>query len=275
MSTEPATVRGAVEKAEQAPAKPSLATVVRTAIENQSSSMRQVLPKDHDPERFARLVLTAVKATPKLMECFSTDQGRTSVLLSAMQLATVGLEPNTATQDAWLLPRKNGGVMECEMSIGYRGYLKLARRSGEIKSVYADVVRDKDEFEWSRGLDDTLRHVAYPVDAERGELRYAYAVVRYMNGGHDFVVLGKADVEKRREMSTSYKFAPRSSPWTIWPDEMWKKTALRVLAKTLPLTAEAASTLAGDESRLAMDDDGVIVTTATYADDEPAELMPG
>ena len=256
-------VRGAVEKAEQAAQSPSLATVVREAIEQQSNAMRMVLPKDHDPERFGRLVLTAVKATPKLMECFSTPQGRTSVLLSAMQLATVGLEPNTATQEAWLLPRKNKGVMECEASIGYRGLLKLARRSGEIKSVYAEVVREHDQFTWGRGLaDDELEF--RPADGDRGELTHAFAVVRYMNGGHDFVVLNRAQVEARRESSTSYKFAPNASPWTSHPESMWKKSALRELSKTMPLTSELSTVIAHDEAPLTMTDDGVI--QATYTD---------
>src|SRR5690606_162224 len=135
----------------QAPAQVSPATYVRQIIDRQSDAFRQVLPKHVEPDRFARLVLTAIRATPELMACFETQQGQTSVLLSAMQAAAIGVEPNTPTQEAWLLPRRNKGVWECQLSIGYRGMLKLARRSGTIKTIFAEVVRERDHFHWSRG----------------------------------------------------------------------------------------------------------------------------
>ena len=272
MSQEVATVRGAVARQEAATGPEPLAVVVRKAIEQQTTAMRAVLPKDHDPERFGRLVLTAVKAAPELMNCFTTDQGRTSVLLAAMQLATVGLEPNTALQEAWLLPRKNKGIWECQASYGYRGLLKLARRSGEIKTVFAGVVRENDDFHFARGIEaDEFRHVE--AENDRGEITHAYAIVRYVNGGNDFVVLNWAQLAARRAMSDSWKneSARPYSPWTKWPEEQCKKTALRVLSKTMPMSADVARAVENDERPLAVDD-GVIV--ATLIDPETPELEP-
>ena len=99
------------------------------------------------------------------------------------------------------MPRRNNGVDECQLMIEYRGLIKLARRSGEIKSIAANVVRAGDEFHYEYGLEhDVLRHV--PGDGT-GELQYAYAVARYMNGGVDFVVLSASQIEARRKVSPS------------------------------------------------------------------------
>ncbi len=243
------TVRGAVEAVDQAKAengngKPALATVVRQSIEAQSAAFSAVLPSTVDPDRFARLTLTAVKAAPDLIQCFATDEGRTSVLIAAMQAAAVGLEPNTPTQEAWILPRKEKGKQLAELQIGYRGYLKLARRSGQIKTVYANVVRDGDEFDWYYGLEaDHLEHK--PAPANTGALTHAYAVVRYTNGGYNFVVLDATEVEQRRAMSRSAK--SDYSPWNKWEAAMWRKSAIRALVPYMELQPEAARAVDNDD----------------------------
>lgn len=252
--------------------KPTVAEIIRRAIDTQTPAFKAILPQG-DAERFSRLVLTAVKATPKLMEAFGTTQGQTTVLLAAMQCAALGLEPNTPTQDAWLLPRKNKGVMECQLSIGYRGLLKLARRSGIVKSVRADVVREADEFHYEYGLDaDVLRHVPYKGDGDPGKLLYAYAVVRFTNGGSQFIVLNRREVEKRRAMSTAWQMSPDSSPWVKWEPEMWCKTAIRALVPYLELDTEANTAIERDERRLHVNDEGVIDVAD---DDSLGELGAG
>lgn len=243
----------------------STAQMVTAAINRQADAFRAVLPEHVDHERFARLVLTAVKATPKLMECFGTQQGEISVLLSAMQAAALGLEPNTPTQEAWLLPRnvKNAQgqwVAECELSIGYRGYMKLARRTGTITSIFAEVVRAKDRFEFSRGLyTDHMVHEVYDGpdagDDEQNPLVKCYAVARFTNGHAECRVTGRAEVLRRRAMSTSWsneKSRPYS-PWTKWTEAMWRKTAVRALIPYLDLSAEIMEAHTMDERPIGYD----------------------
>jgi recombination protein RecT len=272
------TVRQAVEKADsaavEAAARPSVATVVRQAIEAQSSAFRAVLPRHVDPERFSRLTLTAVKASPELMQCFGTQQGQTSVLIAAMQAAAVGLEPNTPTQDAWILPRRNKNVWEAQLMIGYRGLLKLARRSGTIETIYAEVVHEGDQFTWSRGLDrDVLEHE--PGDG-KGELTHAYAVARYKGGGYSFMVLTKAQVEARRALSDSWRSSKREySPWTKWPEQMWRKTAIRSLIPFLDLSPDVDHVVSMDEKPLQFDDEaGVIEVASAFGELGPSEDEP-
>ena len=79
---------------------------LRRVIDRQAAELELVLPAGLAPDRFARLILTAVKSQPKLLLAFGTSQGRQSVLFAAMEAATVGLEPNTPLQHAWLVPRR-------------------------------------------------------------------------------------------------------------------------------------------------------------------------
>lgn len=272
-------VREAVETRETAPKGPTKASVVNQAIERQGSSLKALLPRGQEAARFQNLVLTAVKSTPELMQCFATSEGQVSILLAVRQAAVIGLEPNTPLQEAWLLPRKNQGVMEAQLMIGYKGLLKLARRSGLIRSVRAEVVHEQDDFRYQLGLHPDIHHV--PAAGERGELTHAYAVIDYKDDARDFRVLDRAEVERHRAKSDSWRNerARPYSPWAVWPEAMWRKTALRAVLSMAPLTADAAEALERDERVLAFDDGDVVevgeADEAPQADPETGELTSG
>lgn len=277
----------------QEPAQPSngnpLAAVVRQAVQRQAKGFQAVLPANVDPERFARLVVTAVKANPGLLECFETDQGQTSVLLAAMQAATIGLEPNTPTHDCWLLPRKvkvkdvrgrptGERRTECELSIGYRGYQKLATRGGALRQPpFAVVVHEKDHFRYQRGIDNDIFEHEASSDADPGPITHVVAIARFKDGGSASICLNRREVEKRRAVSESWK-NERSrpySPWTLWEPEMYAKTGIRALCThQLELSTDVARAIETDESRLALnDDDGVIEAAGSpFELDEAPEL---
>ncbi len=249
----------------------SPAQKLKNAVNAQSAAFKTVLPKSVDHDRFSRLVLSAVKSTPDLMKCFQTEGGQVSIFLAAMQAASLGLEPNTPTQECWLLPRnakvpgtKDKYRTECQLNIGYRGYIKLIRNGGGIETIYAEVVREGEDFYYERGLkEDKLRHV--PTGGDDGKITHAYAVVRYLNGGYAFIVLDEAAIHARRAMSDGWK-NERSrpyNPWTTSYPAMCRKSAIRALVPFLELTAEAARAVANDEQSFTKDEDGLILATET------------
>lgn len=61
--------------------------------------IQRALPKHMDADRIARIALTAVRTTPKLLDC---DQF--SFLAALMQSAQLGLELNTGLGQAYLIP---------------------------------------------------------------------------------------------------------------------------------------------------------------------------
>ena len=78
--------------------------------------LKKALPSVLTPERFTRIALSALNNTPQLKQC--TPMSFISALLTAAQL---GLEPNTPLGQAYLIPYKNKGALECQFQIGYKG----------------------------------------------------------------------------------------------------------------------------------------------------------
>ena len=174
-------------------------------------------------QTFVRGVVTAVRENPKLAQC-----DKTSFLLACLQSARLGLVPNDGLGKAWLIPYGR----QAQLQLGYQGMLELARRSGEISMVYAACVHEADEvFDYELGLEPKLKHKP-TTDPNKGELTHTYAVAHLKDGGRQFVVLGKAEIDKVRATAKG-----KGGPWSTHYDAMAMKTAIRRLAKWLPMSS--------------------------------------
>lgn len=200
--------------------------------------IRLALPKHLDPDRMARVALTALRTTPKLAEC-----DKWSFAACILQAAQLGLEVNTPMQHAFLIPRKMKGVMTCTLQLGYPGLMELARRSGQVSSIYAFTVHDGDVFEYELGLDPKLRHIP-KLDSERAEknMSFVYAVAKLAGGTDDrqFVVLSKREVNERRARGAG------GPAWSTDYLAMARKSAVRALFTWLPRSPEMARAVAVD-----------------------------
>ena len=154
----------------------------------------RALPSVITPERFTRMALNALNNTPKLAEC--TQMSFLGALMSAAQL---GLEPNTPLGQAYLIPYKNKGVLECQFQIGYKGLLDLVYRNEMVQTVQAQVVYENDELRYVLGLNGELTHI--PRLRDRGKPIAFYALFKLDNGGYGFEVMSKEDMD---EFATKY-----------------------------------------------------------------------
>lgn len=216
------------------------ATGLAALIQKMGPEIARALPRHISPDRMARICLTALRTTPKLTECSPA-----SFLGAVMSCAQLGLEPNTPMGQAWLIPRKGRNGMECTLQIGYQGMIDLARRSGMVASIYAYAVREGDDFQYELGLDPKLRHV--PSSAalrEQQPITNVYAVAKLKDGDPIFVVLTRAQVDERRKRSA----ASSAGPWVTDYEAMALKTAVRVLFKWAPKSAEVARAIEIDEA---------------------------
>jgi len=210
------------------------------------TQLQQVAAAHMKPERMMRLMANAIRTTPKLGECDPM-----SLLGGLMTCAGLGLEPNTLMGHAYLIPFKNNRkkITEVQLVVGYKGLIDLARRSGHITSISANIHYSDDEvWEYEEGTEARLRHIP---GAQEGDKRHAYAIAKFRDGGHAYVVLPWAKVMKIRDGSqgwqTAVKFgATDRNPWKSHEDEMAKKTAIRALAKYLPLSVEFRDALTVD-----------------------------
>ncbi|EKY3117334.1 recombination protein RecT [Cronobacter turicensis] len=234
------------------------------------------LPKHMTADRLARIAMTELRKTPKLMQC---DQ--MSFLGAIMQCAQLGLEPGGALGHAYLLPfdrrQKQGNqwvtvATEAQLIIGYRGMIDLARRSGQIVSLSARAVHENDTFSYAYGLEEKLEHVPCE-DGNPGALTHVYAVARLKDGGVQFEVMSKAAVDKVRALSKSSD----KGPWVDHYEEMAKKTAIRRLFKYLPVSIELQRAVNIDEKAEAdIPQDNASVITGEYSvvDDYQTEAVP-
>ena len=202
--------------------------------------IKKALPSVMTPERFTRIALSAVKNTPKLAEC--TPMSFLSALMNAAQL---GLEPNTPLGQAYLIPYKNKGQLECQFQIGYKGLLDLAYRNERMQSIEAHTIYQNDEFHYELGLSPVLKHI--PAWEDRGEMVGFYAVFRLDNGGYQFEVMSKADVDKYAA-TYSKAFSSEYSPWKTNYESMALKTVLKRLLKTAPIKSDFRKALSTDET---------------------------
>jgi recombination protein RecT len=226
----------------QAAAAVTPETQITTLIQRMGPEIARALPKHVTPDRMSRIVLTAVRTTPELAECTVP-----SFLGCVLSLAQLGLEPNTPLGHAYLIPRRNnrkGGIKECTAIIGYKGMMELARRSGQVSSIQAHVVRQGDDFAWQLGSEPRIHHI--PADDDGREDRpitHAYATAK-VGGEVVFAVLSRAQIEKRRKRGADAQF----SPWVTDYEAMCKKTSVRALATWIPQSAELARAAAIDEA---------------------------
>ena len=191
-----------------------LITVMEPAI-------KAALPSVITPERFCRIVTTALSRTPSLGDCTPA-----SFLGAVMSAAQLGLEPNTVLGQAYLIPYRNRhtGQTECTFQVGYKGLVELAYRSGEVASIQAHAVKQGDEFSFEYGTSPALHHV--PAMTGRGEAVAYYAVLTLKSGGYIFAVMSKDDVIEHMT-KFSQAAGKGASPWQTDFDEMACKTAKR------------------------------------------------
>lgn len=202
--------------------------------------IRRALPAVLTPERFTRMALSAINNTPALADCTPM-----SFIAAMMNAAQLGLEPNTPLGQAYMIPYKNKGVMECQFQLGYKGMIDLAYRTGQVQMIQAQIVREYDYFEYQYGLEPKLVH--RPGENDRGEITFIYGLFRLINGGYGFEVCNKADMDAFAA-KYSKSFGSRYSPWTENYEDMAKKTVIKRALKYAPVSADFQKALSTDET---------------------------
>jgi recombination protein RecT len=200
-------------------------------------AVQAALPKHLTADRFIRVALNATMRTPELLSCT-----RESFFRCLLDLSAFGLEANG--RRAHLIPFKNNKThqLECTLIVDYKGIAELVRRSGDVSYIHADAVYIEDVFDYAYGSGAFLKH--RPSMRERTGVPYAfYSFVRLKDGGEDFLVMSKSDVDKVRARSR----AKDAGPWVTDYEEMAKKTAFRRHSKWLPLSPEPRAAVEYDD----------------------------
>jgi len=218
-------------------------------LEQMKPQLARALPGQFPPERMLRIVLTAVRKNPRLLEC--TEE---SFFGSIMICAQLGLEPETPLGHAYLIPRNirrrddDGNetrVTECTFQIGYQGQLELARRSGAVHGITAYVVRDGDKFDWELGLHPNLIHKP-SMAGDRGirPVTHVYAIAHMRQGPPMIEVMTKGQIDDHKKRYSRDDNHAWRSDW----EAMALKTVLRKLWRYMPKSAVESFALVADEA---------------------------
>jgi len=235
---------------------------VPVLLEKMKKQLELVLPAHMSADRMSRIALTEFRKTPKLAECDPL-----SICASVIMSAQLGLEIGVLGQ-GYLVPyfNKKAGKYECQFIPGYRGFIDLARRSGQIISISAQIVYENDDFDYELGLNDKLVHK--PVQHNPGKMVAAYAIAKLAGGGHQFLVMFKERIDQVRD-----KAQAQSGPWVSDYEAMAMKTVVRRLFKWLPCSIEMQTAAIIDERSEA----GVLdmKEVVTENDDSVAKFFEG
>lgn len=243
---------------------PAIQMLNSESVKNQiQMAIPRSVSKQLTPDRMARIAMTEFRKSPGLAKCEPK-----SIVGAIIQSAQIGLEPGGALGHCYLVPYGK----ECQLIIGYRGMIDLARRSGQIQQINAWVVRDGDLFEYSFGLKPDILHKPDPSakpDPTGKDIEFVYAVAHLNGGGIQFDVMSREEIDQIRAQSK----AGNSGPWKTHYAEMAKKTVVRRLFKMLPVSLEIQQAVGLDEQADVgkQQNDAVLDGEYSYVDPEVSE----
>lgn len=246
-----------------------------------NGEIAKALPRHLSGEAFARNALTAVRQNKTLLEALAYDSGRASFLGALMQAAQLGLELGPLGH-CYLIPYakkdwKTGELLGYEVTfiLGYKGMIELSRRSGNMRSIYANEVCEHDYFELGYGSGGQLVHRP-EIRKDRGDWYGVYAFAELAEGGYQYLFINRAEIERLRDTySQAWKNEVKKpdehkkNPWHTEPVEMAKKTAIRRLFKSLPVSVEVSRALELEERPLRYDEVTGTVDVEITVDDSP------
>lgn len=203
--------------------------VLRSEMTRMAPEIAHALPPHIAPERFQRVVLTAIQSNPDLLEA-----DRRSLWAACVKAAQDGLLPD-GREGALVTfyDRRRGRHMAQWMPM-VAGILKKVRNSGELVSITANVVYEGEHFRVVLGDEERIEHERDLDAVGRRDPVAVYAIATLKGGERVREVMTWQQVDDVRAISR----APERGPWSSWTEEMARKTVIRRLAKRLPMSSD-------------------------------------
>ncbi len=210
--------------------------------------LQQALGQKANIEEFLSNILVEIGKSPKLMQC-TFD----SIVQCAIDSANFGLIPNKQLGHAYLIPYENSYKddagkwlkrMECQLQIGYKGYIKKFAEYGmniELELVTTEEI-ENGKFEESRGSNPYIKHTPIRRGIKTAKnIACGYAIGR-CDGRKDIMAVMSLEEIMEAAKTEQWDSETRSKVKSLkgaWINnaretdfgEMCKKTLVRRLAK--------------------------------------------
>ncbi len=250
------------------------------------NSVRGLLESDMIQNKFKQVLKDkAAGFTSSLLtlvnnDGYLADSEPMSIITGAMQAAQLDLPLEKQFGFAYLVPfnekdkATNRWVKKAQFVLGYRGYIQLAQRSGQYKSINVINV-----FEGQlKGWNPLTEELDYNPNAKESDAVIGYVgYFKLLNGFEKTVYWTKEQIEKHRIDNNKNKDKKAlSGVWRTDYDAMAQKTVLRnLLSKWGILSIEMQKAVLSDEKEIEdFDDNGdAIITDVTpeLVDEEQPE----
>lgn len=191
---------------------------------------KNAMPTDLNLIRFKNNAIAYLAGSEPLQE-FIGEYGQNGyahmqIIKGFVESAHFGLD--FLNGEAYLVPYKD----KLNFMPSYKGQIKLCMRyaTRPIKTIYAKLVKEGDEFE-EVILNGEPSINFHPKPFSNGKVVGAFAVCLYKDGGMVYETMSLRDLETCHGSSKAFN----SPAWKRFPGEMYKRTVLRRLAKSIPL----------------------------------------
>jgi recombination protein RecT len=164
-----------------------------------------------------------------------------SLLGALLNAAVLGLRLSPTLGECWIIPRSLKSVQngrdvwtnQAVFQVGYKGWQKLAMRTGAIEYFDCKAIYSNDFFDYEHGTSAFLTHRPTLNHAQRGNFIGAWAAARMKNSPSlVFEVMAIHEIEKRKMKSdTQRKSNVPSGIWNEWFDEMAVRAPITRLVK--------------------------------------------
>lgn len=244
------------------------ALTLRQQVDQMKPEFHKTLPAHLNADKFTRDLQTVLNLNPDLMQASPK-----SIFASALKAASDGLTLD-GREAALVVRNVNVGTKDAkkwEKQATYlpmvQGLMKLARNSGEISSLTAQVVYANDKFTYTMGDDERIIHEPAPITEDQGEPIAVYAIAKLKDGSVIREVMRKSQVLKiGGQGSNAWQYDPSKGPNFA---EWWRKTALRRIAKYIPRSSDEVGRLSSAMDRI---DDDFDYTEAAEVEALPAPV---
>lgn len=226
-------------------------TQLTKEIAKQENSFKSMLPAGMDPKRFMRTAVNAISTHAQSSKLLSAD--RQSLFTACQKAASDGLQIDG--KEATLVTFSN----QVQYMPMVQGLVKLARNSGKISKIVAEIVCENDEFRYNPGVDDAPVHDIdwFEKKGARGDAVGAYAVITLTDGEKIVTVMPKSRILGIGATGRNgQQYDPEKGPHY---QEWWKKTVIKNALKYAPKSTYLESALEHDDSEYIDTDTGEVM----------------
>lgn len=201
--------------------QPSFSVALTETLEEN----KLALPKDFNAARFVQNAV-AVLNENDVVKNFAKQHGTAQIKNAMLKGAYLGLD--FISNEAYLVPYGDN----LNFMTSYKGAEKLVKKYSQrpVKSIYAKVVRQGDEFEEVIvNGEQTINYKPLPFNGN--PIIGAFAVCLFADGGLQYDTMSLEELENTR----SHSKAKNSPAWKDFTSEMYKKTVLHRLCKHITI----------------------------------------